>query len=61
MDQQVGDFEERAAFRELLDRVAPVLQDALLAVDVGDSAAAGGGIGEARVVHHQPEIALVGL
>ena len=39
-DDQVRGFEVRGFLRELLDRVAAVLQDALVAVDVGDAAAA---------------------
>src|SRR5262249_6338561 len=49
VEQQVGDLEERARFRELLDRVAAVTQDALLAVDEGDAAAAGAGVAVAGV------------
>src|SRR5690606_27042403 len=43
---------------QLLDRVAAVLQDAAVAVDVGDGAARGGGVGEARVVHGQARVVL---
>ena len=46
---------------QLLDRVAAVLQDAGVAVDVGDRAAARGGVHVRGVVGHQPEVLLVGL
>ncbi len=36
VDQQVGDLEVGRLFGELLDRIAAVSEDALLAVDVGD-------------------------
>ena len=45
---------------QLLDRVAAVLQDADVAVDVGDRAAAGGGVDEARVVRRQARLAVDG-
>jgi hypothetical protein len=51
-----GGLDERAVLRQLFDRVAPVEQDALVAVDVGDSAAARRGVLERRVVRHQPEV-----
>ena len=60
-DQQVGDLEEGGALAELLDRVAAVFEDAGVAVDVGDRGAAGGGVGEGRVVGHHPEFVLVDL
>ena len=53
VDQQVGDLEEGGLLGQLLDGVAAVLQDALVAVDVGDGAAAGGGVDEAGVVDRQ--------
>jgi hypothetical protein len=40
VDQQKGDLEKRRLLAELLDRDAPVLEDARLAVDVGDRRAA---------------------
>jgi hypothetical protein len=36
VEQQPGDLEVRAVLRELLDRVAAIAQDALVAVDEGD-------------------------
>ena len=55
-DQEVGDLEVGRVLAELLDRDAAVLEDAGLAVDVGDRGAAGGGVGEGRVVAHQAEV-----
>ena len=46
---------------QLLDRVAAVLQDPRVAVDVRDRAAAGGRVHVGGVVGHQPEVALAGL
>ena len=60
-DQQVGDLEEGRALAELLDRVAAVFEDPGVAVDVGDRGAAGGRVGEGRVVGHHPEFVLVDL
>ncbi len=50
VDQEVGDLGEAGALAELLDRVAAVAQDAALAVDEGDRAAAGAGGAEAGIV-----------
>ena len=46
---------------QLLDGVAAVPQDALVAVEEGDGAAARGRVHECRVVGHQPEVVGVGL
>ena len=46
VDQQVGDLEVGGVLGQLLDRVAPVAQDAGVAVDVGDRAARARGLGE---------------
>ena len=59
--QQVGDLEEVGLLGQLLDGVAAVLEDPLLAVDVGDGAAARGGVDEAGVVDREPGCVLVGL
>ena len=53
VDEQVGDLEEARLLRELLDRVAAVLEDALLAVDEGHRALARGGVDETGVVGRQ--------
>ena len=58
VDDQEGDFEKGTVDRQVLDRVAPVTQDAFFPVDVGNAAPAGGGVGECRVVTQQPEIVL---
>ena len=49
VDEEVGHLEEARLLGQLLDRVAPVAQDALVAVDVGDRARAGGGVDEPDV------------
>jgi hypothetical protein len=60
VQQQVGDLEEGRVLGELLDRVAPVLEDAGVTVDVGDRAAAGRGVDEPRVVGRQARLAVDG-
>ena len=55
-ENQVCGLEEIALFRQLLDRVSAVEQHALVAVDVGDLAAAGGRVLERRAVCGQAEI-----
>ena len=50
VDQQVGHLEEARLLGQLLDRVAAVEQDALVAVDEGDGAARARGRDEAGVV-----------
>jgi hypothetical protein len=52
--EQPGDLEEGAALGQLLDRVPAVAQDALLAVDVRDRAAARPGVRVARVERDHP-------
>ena len=59
--QQVGHFEEGRLLGDLLDRIAAIAQDAAVAVDEGDGAAAGGGVHEGRVVGHQAEIVVLHL
>ena len=49
VDQQVGDFEKRRLLGELLDRVTPMAQDSLIAVDVGHRTLAFRGIAEAAI------------
>jgi len=58
MEQQVGGLEKRALLGKLLDRIAAVAQDALVAVDERDRAAACRGVHERGVVRHQPEVAV---
>ena len=50
VQQQVGHLEVGRVLGQLLDRVAPVAEDALVAVEIGDGALAGGGGHEPRVV-----------
>src|SRR5947208_3526962 len=56
VEQHVRRFQERAPLGQLLDRIAAVAQDPLVAVDVADRAAAGGGVQEPRVVCREPGI-----
>ena len=58
VQDQVGDLEERAVLGQILDRVAAMQQDALVAVDEGDLRAAAGGRGEAGVVGEHPGLAV---
>jgi hypothetical protein len=50
VDQQIGNFKKIGMFRQLLDRIAAIQQDALVAVDERDRAFGCGGRHEARVV-----------
>ncbi len=61
VQEKERDFEERAVFGKLLDRVAPVSQDAAIAIQIGDRTLARRRVHERRVVRHQPEIARAGL
>jgi hypothetical protein len=61
VDEQVGDLEVRAVLGELLDRIAPVLEDALVAVDEGDRRTTRRGVHERRVVGHEAEVVLLDL
>src|ERR1043166_4857072 len=54
--QQVSDFEIRALLSELIDGIAAVFEDPLVAIDKGDAALAGSSIHERRIVSHQSEI-----
>src|SRR5205085_2026034 len=47
--------------RQLLDGIAAIFEDALVAVDEGDGAAARGGVHECRVVGHQSEVLVADL
>ncbi len=49
VDQEVGNLKERGLLSELLDRVAAVTQDALLAVNVGDRRLARSSVDETGV------------
>ena len=54
VDEQVGDLDEGRLLGQLVDRVAAVAQDALVAVDVGDGALARRRVDEADVVGDEP-------
>ncbi len=58
-DDEIRRLEIRRLFGELLDRIAAIFQDALVAVDVGDAAPARRGVHERRVVGAEPLIVLV--
>ena len=61
IEQQIGRLDEGALLGQLFDRVSPISQDALAAVDEGDRAPAGCRVEKSRVVGHQPEIVRVNL
>ena len=61
VQEQMHNLKEAALLGKLLDRVAPVLEDSLVPIDVGDRALAGGGIGKSGVIGHEPEVILGGL
>ncbi len=60
LEQEVRGLEEARLLRDLLDRVAAVAQDAGIAVDVRDRAAAVRRVEECRVVGEQPAVAIGG-
>ena len=60
VQQQVGHLQEGGVLGQLLDGVAPVLQDSLISVDVGDGAATRGCVDEAWVVRREARVALTG-
>jgi hypothetical protein len=55
-ENEKGRFEEVAVLGQLLDRVAAIEQDSLVAVDEGDPAAARRGVHEGRIVRHHSEL-----
>ena len=54
--QQVRHLQRGTFFRQLLDRIAPVTQNAPVPVDIGDAALAGRCIRIAGVVDHHAKI-----
>src|SRR5690606_12774195 len=52
--QEIGDLEERALGGQLLDRIAPVEENALLAVDVADLGTGLGSVGESPIEGDEP-------
>ena len=55
-ENHVRGFEKITVLGQLFDWIAAVEEDALVAVDERDAAAAGGGVHERRVVGHHPEL-----
>ena len=58
VQQQVADLQEIAVLGQLLDRIAAIEQDALVAVDVGDVGFAARGRGEAGIVGEDAGLAV---
>jgi len=58
VEKEVAGFEEVAVLGELLDGVAAVEKDALVAVDVGNARFSGGGGGEAGIVGEHPGLSV---
>ena len=50
VDEQIGDLGKGRMVGELVDRIAAMKEDALVAVDIGDLRLARGGRGEAGIV-----------
>ena len=55
-EQQIRHLEVVRALRQLLDRIAAILEDPLVAVDVGNSAAARRSVHERRIVGDESEV-----
>ena len=58
VDQEIGDLEVRGLLAELVDRIAAVLENPGLAVDVTDRAAHRRRVRERRVIGHEAEVVL---
>ena len=54
--EEIGDLEEGCLLGELLDQIAPVVEDALLATDVGHRRDALGGVGKATIESGQAQV-----
>ena len=61
LQKEPRDLEERRLLGQLLDRVTPVFEDPLVAVDERDRRLARRRVRERRVVGHEAEVVLVGL
>src|ERR1035438_5467997 len=61
LQKEPRDLEERRLLGQLLDRVTPVFEDPLVAVDERDRRLARRRIRERRVVGHEAEVVLIGL
>src|SRR5438132_9439302 len=53
VNQEIGDLEEAAALGQLLHRIAPIPEDASLAIDEGDGAPATGGVEKGGIIAQQ--------
>ena len=58
VQQQIADLQKVGMFGQLVDRIAAIQQDALVAVDEGDVAFAAGGRGEAGIVGEDVRLAV---
>ena len=58
VEQQIADLQEARMLGQLVDRIAAIEQNALVAVDEGDVAFAGGGRGEAGIVGEEVGLAV---
>ena len=52
VQHQIGNFQKAALLCQLVDGIAPITQDTLVAIDEGDGALARCGVHESRVVGH---------
>ncbi len=59
--EQIGHFKISAVLGENFDGISAIAQDSAIAVDIGNCAAAGCGVGECGVVGHQAEVFGAGL
>ena len=53
VDEEVADLDEVRMFGQLFDRVAAILQNSGVAVDIGEGRGRRSGIAEPRVVGHR--------
>ena len=56
VNQQIGNLQKGAVFRQLCDVVSAIAQDTFVTIDQRDLALAACGVGECRIVGHDPEI-----
>ena len=59
VSQQPGDLEKRGAFRQLLDRISPITQNSLVAIDEGDGTTARSRVEESWIVAYKTQIVRV--
>src|SRR5665811_2188188 len=60
VDQEVCHLQKCGMLGELLNGVAAVFEDSFVAVDEGNGAATGSGVGESRVVDRDSRVVLTG-